>query len=164
MAAATTSKNPEKSELRPLPGPVSNAWLDFPLSLRHMREEFDRWFHRALSRDRMGFFGETGWRWDVTLVEREDALVVRAEAPGFEAGDFDVHVEDSRLVLRATRKTETKENESESVREMACSETIALPCGVIGEKVEANYRNGVLTVTLPKVAEAKGRKVTVTPG
>lgn len=164
MATTMTPKKPEANEVKPVTNVAARSWTDFPLSLRHMREEFDRWFDRALSRDRPAFLGMNGWRWDVTTTEKEDALVVRAEAPGFEAGDFDVRVEDNRLVLHASRRTESKEKDKESVHEMECSETIALPCGVERDKVEASYRNGVLTVTMPKSVEAKGRKVTVKPG
>lgn len=87
-----------------------------------------------------------------------------AEAPGFEAGDFDIQVEDHRLVLRASRKSESKEKGVEKTEERECYQSITLPCDVATDKVEAAYRNGVLKVTMPKSPEAKGRKITVQGG
>jgi HSP20 family protein len=85
-----------------------------------------------------------------------------AEAPGFEAGDFEVEVRGKELILHAAKKAETREEgECHAVQADACYESMALPAGIDAEKVEAKYHNGVLTVTFPKTEEGKGRKVVV---
>jgi HSP20 family protein len=163
MTAAIATKKPETQmaqtgrdrSLLPLGG-------EFPLVINRMREMFDRWFDR-FTPDWANLWeaGGNGWRWGLDLEDKEDSLVLQAEAPGFEAGDFDLQVEDQRLVLRASRQSETKEKESKVLREQECYQSITLPCGINKDKIEATYHNGILTVTMPKTAESKGRKVTV---
>jgi HSP20 family protein len=134
-------------------------YLDFPFFLGRMREEFDRLL------DAFAGKGE-GWRWDVEVKDEPEAIVVVAEAPGFEPGDFDVQVQDGYLVLRASHKEEKEEKEKKYQEDRAreCYESFALPAGIDKDKVEARYEKGILTITLPKTAEGKPRRVTVQPG
>jgi HSP20 family molecular chaperone IbpA len=93
-----------------------------------MRDEFDRLFGR-LSRQWPGLAGDKGWRWGLDVREEDDAVVVRAEAPAFEAGDFDIQVGDQRLTLRASRKAETRDEKGKTreYRERECYESVTLP-------------------------------------
>lgn len=137
----------------------------FPFSLGRMRDEFDRLFER-LAREMpvpAEFRGEEG-RWGLEVEELDDKVVVRAEAPGFEPGDFDLGVEDGRLTLRAAKKVETKGEKGETRMTREWHEAVSLPAGIDKEKIEAAYRNGVLTVTLPKLPAAKPRRIAVKPG
>jgi len=88
-------------------------------------------------------------------------VVVRAEAPGFEPGDFDVQVQDHRLTLRAVRKSETKKDEGREWSQRECYQSVTVPPGIDKDKVEVRYNNGVLMITLPKTPDAKGRRVPV---
>jgi HSP20 family protein len=137
---------------------------DFPFYLSRMRDEFDQ----MLERFARGWPGlregaGTGWRWGLDVRDEDDRIVVRAEAPGFDAGDFDIRVSDNRLVLRAAKKVETKGEggKSREYREQECYEAVTLPAGIDANKVEARYHNGVLEVTLPKTAEGKGKRIAV---
>ena len=137
---------------------------DFPFSLGRMRDEFDRFFNRLASEfPAMKEFGEAGWRWGLNVADEADKVVVHAEAPGFDVSDFDVRVDDGRLVLSASKEVETKDEKGnvQEYREQECYETIALPDGIDKEKVEAKYHNGVLTVTLLKTEEGKAKKIAV---
>jgi HSP20 family protein len=127
-----------------------------------MRDEFDRLFDR-FAQAWASPWESGGWRWGVDVRDEDDAVVVQAEAPGFEPGDFDVQVSDDRLVLRASRKVETKGEggKTREVREQQCYESVTLPPGIDRDKVEARYHNGVLTVTFPKTAEGRARRVPV---
>ena len=135
----------------------------FPAILKRMRNEFDELFGR--------FYGElpfsvpepsTAWPWELTALDKPNEIVVKAEAPGFEVGDFEVLVRGNELVLHAAKKAETKEEgKYHVVRERKCYESVTLPPGVNTEKVEAKYHNGVLTITVPKTEESKGRKVVI---
>lgn len=135
---------------------------EVPFFMSQMRGEFDRLFDRLAQEFPMVANGK-GWHWDVDVKDEENAVVVRAEAPGFEAGDFDIQVSEDRIVLRAAKKTEKKEKEGkyQETREQECYESMTLPAGIDKDKVEARYQSGVLTITLPKTAAAKGRRVPV---
>lgn|GEM_PF-4220634 len=111
---------------------------DFPSLLRRMQADFDGLLEQFTDNWAVSRNGETnGWRWDLEMEDKDDALVVRADAPGFECGDFDVQVKENPLVLRATRKTENKKNNEEYVEQRKCYESIPLPSGIEKEKIEA---------------------------
>jgi len=143
-------------------GSAISQWGHEPF--RRMREEFDRMFEQ--------FFGnwpilsEGGGRqmhWGLDLQEDDGTVVVRAEAPGFEPGEFDVQVRGDQLMLHATHKAESKEKDRgyHEWQQQDFYRSISLPTGCDHEKVEAQYRNGVLTVTLAKTEECKGRHIAV---
>jgi len=139
------------------------AGRDVPTLLNRMREEFDQVYERCAREMPALWRGEEGWNWGLDVKDEEGAIVVRAEAPGFEAGDFDVEVSDDHLVLRASKKVEKVDEAGKrrEVREQECYESVALPSGIAKDKVGAEYHNGILTVTLPKTAEAKGKRIPV---
>jgi len=161
MTTQTAQKAKEKEEVAPRGGALA-PYREFPFFLSRMRDVFDRLFDR-FSRQWPSLWEGTGWRWGLDVRDEEDAIVVQAEAPGFEAGDFDVQVSDNRLVLRASKKVETKDEKGKvrEYREQECYDSVTLPTGIDREKVEAKYHNGVLTVRLPKTPEGKGRRVPV---
>jgi HSP20 family protein len=137
-------------------------YRSFPTFLRRMQSEFDELFDHFAKFWPAPFEGfEKGWNWGLDVEDKEDSVVVKAEAPGFEAKDFDLRVSGDRLILRATKKAETKEKEGEYQQECECFESMTLPSGIDTDKVDARYHNGVLTVTIPKTKEGKAKRVTV---
>ena len=135
-----------------------------PFALSRMRDEFDRFFDQMAREVRpFSTINGEGWRWGLEVGDEDDKVVIRAEAPGFEAGDFDLRVEDNRLVLRASKKVETKDENGEvqEFHDQECYESVTLPPGIDKGKVDATYRNGVLTVTLPKTAEGKAKWIEI---
>ena len=162
MATATAVKRPETQEASPNNDRSMLPAGDGPFFMSRMRDEFDRLFHRFTRNwPTLWEMGGSTCAWGVDLEEKDDALVVKAEAPGFEANDFDVQVEDHRLVLRATRKSETKDKKGTMVQQQEFYQSVTLPTDIDKDKVDATYHNGVLTVTMPKTAAAKGKKVAV---
>jgi HSP20 family protein len=134
----------------------------FQFQLSRLREEFDRIMERFAA-EWSSTWARDQWQWGIDVEDQDDAIVVRAEAPGFEAGDFDLQVSDNRLVLRATKKVESKGKAGESeIREQECYQSVTLPDGIDKDKAEAKYHNGVLTVSLPKTAEGKAQRIAVT--
>jgi HSP20 family protein len=131
-----------------------------------LREEFDRLLDRFIP----GWPGpwepwEGGRRdgWGLDVQEDDGTVTVRAEAPGFEPSEFDIQVRGDQLVLHAAHKAEAEETER-GYREWRRQEfyrSVPLPAGVDPDKVEATYRNGVLSVTVPKTEQGKGRRVEV---
>ena len=133
-----------------------------PLFLTRMRDRFGGLLGR-LSRLPATLYGGNGWCWGLQVREEDAAVIVQAEAPGFEVGDFDVQVSNNRLDLRTSKVVVTKDKKGQirEQREQTCYQSVTLPSGIDRDKVEAKYHNGVLTVTLPKTAEAKAKKVSV---
>jgi HSP20 family protein len=143
-------------------GTPSSSWGLEPAY--RLREEFNRlfdqlWPGRLSLTEGMG----RGGQWGLDVQEDDGNVVVRAEAPGFEPADFDLQVRGDQLVLQASHKAEAEEKER-GYHEWSRQDlyrVVSLPPGIEAGKVEANYRNGVLTVRLPKSEESKGRRITV---
>jgi HSP20 family protein len=141
-------------------GPLAPR-MELPYFLGNIREEFNKLFEP--------FMGPTppvaGWRWNLDVEENEEAVVIRAEAPGFEVGDFELFVHEGYLILSVCHKNESLKKAKTTVTpEWFCREAVMLPPGVIPEKITAVYKNGVLLVTLPRKPEAKGIRVPIAAG
>ena len=100
---------------------------------------------------------------DVT--ERADAYVAELELPGLKPEDFHVELHDGVLSIRGERKQEKEEKGRHFHRTErvygSFERRIALPTAVDADQVAASYKDGVLTVTVPKVAGPKPRRVEV---
>jgi HSP20 family protein len=105
------------------------------------------------------------WSPSVDIFETEDALKLKADLPDLKTDDINVRVEDQTLTLRGQRKFEKDDNVKGYHRiERGYGEFVrsfAVPSTVDTEHVQADYKNGVLTVTLPKKEAAKPRQVKV---
>jgi HSP20 family protein len=101
----------------------------------------------------------------VDVEERDDEYVAHADLPGYDREDVDVQVGDRHLTVRAERRTEREDREGEYVRRErrheSVSRTVDLPGPVDREAASATYRNGVLSVTLPKADEAGGHRIEI---
>jgi HSP20 family protein len=130
------------------------------------QREFDRLFKEAFS----PFFGEGGlstrtWAPPVDIYETENDIVLKAELPGIDPKDVEVRVEDSTLYLRGERKFE-KEVKDEDYHRVERSygsfaRSFSLPNSINTEKVKAEYKDGLLTLTLPKREEAKPKTIKI---
>ncbi|WP_122090111.1 archaeal heat shock protein Hsp14 [Halalkalicoccus subterraneus] len=93
-------------------------------------------------------------RLSVDLLDRDGELVVTADVPGFEKDEIDVRVSGRTLTIEADRERSTEEEDETYLRSERRSEslrrTLQLPERVDEEAVSATYKNGVLTITLPK--------------
>jgi len=117
--------------------------------------------------DRFPFRGGLVLRPAVDVKESEKTYTIVAELPGLDEDDIEVTVSDGGIAIRG-EKTEEKEEKKEDYRLSerrygSFERCFRLPDGVDAEKIEARMKKGVLTVTLPKTAEAqkKVRKVAV---
>jgi HSP20 family protein len=103
---------------------------------------------------------------NMDVIDRDKELVVRAEIPGVKKEDLEVSLSDNRLTIKgSTRHEETKEEEGEySRRELSrgtFSRTVTLPSDVDGEKAKAEFKDGVLEMTLPKQKPSKRHRIRV---
>jgi HSP20 family protein len=133
--------------------------------LESIREEMQELISRT--------FGEEGELWSVDrispsldLAETDNVLEVRMDIPGMEAKDIDIEVNANVLTVSGERKEEREEKGKTyhrvERRVGAFSRAVTLPCPVKEDAVDAQYKNGILTIKLPKTEEAKARKITVT--
>ena len=110
---------------------------------------------------------EREWSPALEVFEKEDRYVVKVELPGLKEEDVDVSVNDDTLTLKGEKKTEHEVKEEEyhwSERTYGSFlRTIRLPSNVDIKKIEAEYENGMLEITLPKMAEVKPKKISVKP-
>lgn len=108
------------------------------------------------------------WAPSVDIFEHEGNLVLRAELPGIEPKDVDVRVENNVLTLRGERKFESEVKREKYHRvERAYgtfSRSFTLPSVVDTEKIKAEYKDGVLQVTLPQREESKPKQIQVSVG
>jgi len=96
------------------------------------------------------------------MEEKENEVVLRAEVPGFEMKELDVTVRGDELTILAEHKEPAK-GEAVERRQARLERSVTLPSGVEPEKIEATYRNGVLEVHVPRIPEAKPRRIEVKP-
>ena len=105
------------------------------------------------------------WAPPVDIYETEDAIVLKAELPGIDPKDVEVRVEDNTLYLKGERKYEKEVNEQNYHRIErsygSFARSFSLPNSISAEKVKAEYKDGLLTLTMPKREEAKPKTIKI---
>lgn len=127
-------------------------------------------FNRLLNATFPQLFGEEGisargWAPAVDIYETDDNLVLKAELPGVDPKDVEVRVEDNTLYLKGERKheREVKEENYHRVERSygSFSRTFRLPSSINAGRVKAEYKEGLLTLTMPKREEAKPKTIKI---
>ena len=99
------------------------------------------------------------------IAEEDKALTVSLEMPGLEQEDIDVRVENDHLIVRAERKSQVEDSDARwhrvEQRYGSLSRTIALPKGVQTDDIDAVYKSGILTLTIPKAEKATPTRIEV---
>jgi HSP20 family protein len=107
----------------------------------------------------------TSWAPAVDIYETENEVVIKADLPDVNEHELDVRVENNMLTIGGERKFEEKVKEENYLRVErsygSFSRSFSLPNTVNTEAIKADYQNGVLTVELPKRAEAKPKQVKI---
>ncbi len=137
-------------------------WRGMP-SLRH---EMDRLFDQFFEPGWGEFPAALGdWMPSLDLTETKDALVVKVEVPGMDPKDIHVSFQENFLTIKGEKRQEKEEKDERHHRVErsygAFARSVRLPVSVDGSKVDAKFKNGLLTVTLPKTPGAKGTTVPV---
>ena len=130
------------------------VWPSFG-RLSNFQDELARLFESPL----------TGWAPALDVHEDKDAYVIHAELAGLKREDIDVSLQDGALVISGERRAGKVEEGVEVHRQERFygkfQRALSLPEPVAADKVKADYKDGVLTVTLPKSEEAKPKKIDV---
>ena len=107
----------------------------------------------------------TTWNPSVDIFENDNEVVIKAELPGMNAKDIDVRLENNVLTLKGERHfdKETKEENYHRIESEygTFSRTFSLPVAVNGDKVTAEYKDGVLKILLPKKEEIKPKPIKI---
>jgi HSP20 family protein len=106
----------------------------------------------------------TGWSPALDLYQNKDNLIAVVELPGMRKEEIEISLHDGTLTIAGERKSEIQDGEKAERSERYVGKfrrSITLPARVDGTKVNATYRDGILTVTLPKAEEAKPKQIQV---
>ncbi len=142
--------------------PDSSLWRSFD-RLANLRDEFNNLFdaptwpngRQQLSSD---------WTPALDLYQTKDDVVALVELPGMRKEDIEISLHDGMLTISGERKDESTEGEKDGRSERFVGQfrrSISLPTRVDADKVNASYKDGILTVTLPKAEEAKPRQIQI---
>jgi HSP20 family protein len=132
--------------------------------LATLQDQFNRIFNDSI-RNYSDEAAVTAWAPAVDIYETPNELVVKTDLPDVNEKDIDVRVENNLLTIRGERKLEKSVSEENYLRVErtygSFSRSFSLPNTVNPEAIAAEYKNGVLTVTLPKREDSKPRQVKV---
>ena len=129
-----------------------------------LREAMDRLFDDAFTRPLN--LRDGGWSSPaIDMYQTDDEVVVKAALPGFKADEVQINVTGDVLTLRGEMKHEEEQKDKAwHIREHRWSSferSITLPTDVKADKANADFENGILTVTLPKAEEVKPKTISV---
>jgi HSP20 family protein len=128
------------------------------------RQDLFHWFLEDFSSSEY-WTGEKEWLPAFDVSETEEDIIVKAEVPGMNVEDIDITLTDGLLTIKGERKME-KEDKKESYHRIerqygTFSRSLDLKMRVKAEAIDANYKDGVLSVILPKAEENKPKKIEV---
>ena len=132
--------------------------------MESFRDAMERMFEERSLRPAMAFWGPESLA--VDMWETDDSVVIRTAIPGLKPEDIDLSVTGDTLTIRAeTQEEEEIKRENYLRRERrfgSMCRSVALPGGLETDKAEADYSDGVLTLTFPKAEEVKPKSIKVT--
>ena len=147
-----------------------NPGREFPTSpsdilnmQREINRMFDGFFRGGTQADETQF--PSVWTPAVDVAEHDNDYIVKVELPGVAKDDVKITMQDNILTIRGEKKheKETKEPDYHRVERAYGSfqRSFTLPTTVKNERIEAAYKDGILTITLPKAEEAKPKQIEV---
>jgi HSP20 family protein len=132
-----------------------------------LREAMNRLFDDAFTRP-FSLMREGGSGWSspaIDMYQTNNEVVLKAALPGIKADEVQLNISGDVLTIKGeTKHEEEKKDKSWHIREHrwgAFERSVTLPTGVISDQAKADFENGILTITLPKAAEAKPKTINV---
>jgi HSP20 family protein len=137
--------------------PFNTEAEDFPAGLRLFQDSLSRLFSEPASRP---------WSPPVDIYETENELVLKADIPDVDPKNIGIQLENGTLTLKGERQFEQQSDGQKGFHRIergygSFVRAFSLPDTVDGEKVKADYKNGVLKVMLPKKEVAKPKTINV---
>lgn len=130
-----------------------------------LRQAMDRLFEESWVRPRAGWLLPTEETLAIDMYETPDNVVVKTAVPGVKPEDIDIAITGNTLTIVGETEAEEKVEEENYIRRERrhgrFSRSVALPSSVQGEKAEATFEHGLLTLTTPKAEEAKPKAIKV---
>ena len=131
-----------------------------------LREAMDRLFEESFVRPGGGRLAPAGMEIPaVDMYQTDDAVVVKSAIPGIKPEDIDISITGDTLTIRGETRVEEEVNEENYIRRErrygSFCRSLALPLPVVTDKAEAEFENGVLTLTLPKAEEVKPKAIKI---
>ena len=131
--------------------------------LSTLRDEVNRLFDFSWPSQETGLF--TGWAPALDVHDDKESLTVFVELPGMKKDEIDIALHDGVLTVSGERKMERERKEGETFRSERYfgkfQRSVTLPAAVDAGKVKASYKDGILTIGLPKAEEAKPKHIAV---
>jgi HSP20 family protein len=131
-----------------------------------LREAMDRLFEESIVRPRTEWLAPVGaGTLAVDMYETNDAVVVKSAIPGIKPEDLDISITSDTLTIKGETKVEEELKEKHFIHQEhrygSFCRSLTIPMPVVAGKAEAEFENGVLTLTLPKAEEAKPKAIKV---
>jgi HSP20 family protein len=130
-----------------------------------IQDEINRTFDNFFGRTEREEWTESRWAPAVDISENKDDLMVNVEVPGMKKEDIKVTLQDGILTVKGERKQEKEEKDKNFHRVErsygSFCRSFTLPTTVQGDKIKANYKDGILMISLPKVEEVKPKEISI---
>ena len=171
MASKNTAKAESgKKVMQDSPASLFPAGLS---SLGDIDRIFDDYFNRNWFRQMRPGFSNLGDLWgtyemrspSMDVIDREKDILVRAELPGVDKKDLDVSVHDNMLTIKGESKYESTQQKDEyyssEIKKGSFARSLMLPNNVDSDNINAEFKNGLLEISLPKTGTSKKQTVNV---
>jgi len=142
--------------------PELSKWSSFD-RLAYLRNEFDQLFDFSWPSRDSGLFG--GWSPALDVSDDKDNYLVTLELPGMKKDEINISLQNGVLTVSGERKHESEKTEGQTFRSERYfgkfQRSVTLPAAVDANKVKAAYKDGILSIELPKAEEAKPKQIEV---
>jgi HSP20 family protein len=133
-----------------------------PTDILSMEREINRMFDDFFRSDRdEPSFLAPAWRPAVDITEEDDAFVAKVELPGVNKDDVKITMQDNVLTIRGEKKGKEENLRRVERHYGSFQRSFTLPTSVKSDKIEAEYKDGILTISMPKAEEAKPKHIDV---
>jgi len=133
--------------------------------MTNFKQEMDRMLERVFEGKWDEFPAVGDWAPSLDLSETKDSLVLKVEAPGMDQKDIQISLQENLLTIKGEKRQEKEEKDERYHRVErsygSFTRSVRLPVGVDASKVTATFKNGLLTVTMPKTVAAKGTTIPI---
>jgi HSP20 family protein len=140
-------------------------WRPFR-DMMNIQDEVNRLFDDFLGRPLLRTeWSEEVWSPSVDISETEDKVIIKAEMPGLNKDEVKISLQDNTLTLMGEKKQEKVEKDANYHRVERSygvfNRSFTLPTSVKSDKIKATYKDGILSITLPKTEEVKPKEIPI---